>query len=841
MTARRIGLIGVLVLVLAGVSWLGTRGGASEGAAPREHAGTSGGDPADRHGAVVDSVVFTEQGDPGKAVGQIETGERDVLAQGVTNKTLYRQLRQSERASYDLSYGSSAELTLNPAGPELGNGGFNPFAAKRIREAMNWLVDRQHIANELYGGLAEPRYLPLSTAFPDYARLSAAARELEIEYGHKPAKARRVITEEMQALGAKRVDGVWHYQGKPVTLKLLIRTEDARKQVGDYVANLLADLGFSIERMYRTAEQASPIWISSPPKAGRWHIYTGGWISTVINRDEAQNFANYYTPAGRPFPLWQAYEPSEAFSEVARRLERRDYATWSERRDLMRRALDMAMENSARIWLVDQLNLWARASDVALASDLAGGIAGSRLWPYTLRFRDRVGGQMTISAPNVLTEPWNPVAGTNWIFDQMIINGLRDAPVLPDPNTGLYHPQRIAGAEVAVTEGTPVQRTHDWVTLTQRERITVPDDAWVDWDAEAKRFVTAGERADEEPLTARTRTRIRYETGYLEREWHDGTTMSLADLVLPYILQFVRADEASPLFDASHVPNFKTFDRHFKGWRIVEREPLVVEVYSDQIFPDAESIVAARTPGVTPWHTLALGIRAERSGELAFSSDKADREGVPWLSLVSGPSLAILDRHRREAGEAGWVPFANTLQPYIEPGEAKARYEALGDWRDAHEHYWVSDGPLYLDSLHPIAGTLVLRRDSDFPDTADKWLDRAQAAIPELAIEGPMTVDLDEGARFSIEVTAEGQPYPREAVDRVDYLLLDGRGTVVDRGEATFDEPGRWLITLDAGRIDGLAAGANRLEVTMKSNRVALPRFASHAFATVPGTAEATE
>ncbi|MDZ7748405.1 MAG: ABC transporter substrate-binding protein [Halofilum sp. (in: g-proteobacteria)] len=258
---RRAATIAVVLALLVGLAaWLWPEDAAGPtGATLPERPGAEPGDPAERRGALVDQVVFSEQADAGKAVGQIEKGTRHVLAQGVSNTTIYRQLRRSQRAAFDLSYGSSAELTLNPAGPELGNGELNPFAVPAIREALNWLIDRNYIANELYGGLAEPRYLPLSTAFPDYARLAGVARALELEYAHQPRRAREVIEREMQALGATRAQGTWMYEGEPVRLKLLIRTEDARKQVGDYVANLLADLGFRIERMYRTAEQASPI------------------------------------------------------------------------------------------------------------------------------------------------------------------------------------------------------------------------------------------------------------------------------------------------------------------------------------------------------------------------------------------------------------------------------------------------------------------------------------------------------------------------------------------------------------------------------------------------------
>ncbi|HUH05898.1 MAG TPA: ABC transporter substrate-binding protein, partial [Kofleriaceae bacterium] len=563
-------------------------------------------DTAERRGALVDQIVITQEPDVGKVAGLIETGSHHVFAQGVGNPTVYQRLRDSERAALDLSYGSSVELTINPAGPEFATGALNPFHSPEIREALNWLIDRRHVAEEIYGGLAVPRYLPLSTAFPDYARLADVARALELRYQHDPERAGRVIAEGMEELGAERVSGRWVYEGQPVRISVLIRTDDARQRVGDYLANLLEDLGFAVERMYRTAEEAARIWIATDPKAGQWHIYTGAWIATVINRDEATQFSYYYTPRGRPEPLWQAYEPSPEYDEIADRLQRRDYATWEERQEMMARALELAMENSVRVWVVDQLNVWPRAENVELAVDLAGGIAGSWLWPYTIRFRDQVGGNIVFASPSVLTEPWNPVAGSNWLFDTMVIRALGDNSLLPDPFTGLYWPQRIASAEVTVVDDVPVSRTLDWLTLQRTDEIAVPEDAWIDWDSGSNRFVTVGE-THAEGLTARTRTVVRYEDGYLERRWHDGTKVSLADMILPWILTFDRADESSRLFDVAHVPTFEVFQRHFRGWRIVSRAPLTVEIYSDQVFPDAESIVAARTPDAAPWHTLALG------------------------------------------------------------------------------------------------------------------------------------------------------------------------------------------------------------------------------------------
>lgn len=794
--------------------------------------------PADRRGAIVDEIVFTRASDPGKAVGQIETGAYDLLAQGVTSRTIFHRIRDSQRVMNELSYGNSMELTLNPAGPEFVNGELNPFHVPEIREALNWLINRRHVAEELYGGLAVSRYLPMSTAFPDYARLADVARALEQRYRHDPDRARRVIEREMEALGATFADGRWLYDGEPVRITVLIRTEDERVQVGDYVANLLEDLGFQVERMYRTAEEATRIWIATDPAAGRWHVYTGGWIATVISRDQADNLSYYYTPRGRPEPLWQAYTPDPEFDEIADRLQRRDYSTLEEREALLARGLELAMKDSARIWVVDQLNIWPRAANVELAVDLAGGVSGSRLWPYTIRHQDRVGGRMVIGLPSLLTEPWNPVAGSNWIFDQMIIRALHDPELLPDPFTGLYWPQRIDGAEVTVIEGVPVTSTLDWLSLETVPEIVVPKETWIDWDVNSRRFITVGEKHPD-GITARTRTRIFYEDGYLSRLWHDGSVVSLADMVLPWILNFERADENSRIFDPAHVPVFETFQRHFRGWNIVSFDPLVIDVYSDQIFPDAETIVAARTPSVTPWHTLALGIRAEEGGELAFSSNMADRRRVNWLSLVAGPSLPILDRHLDMARRDGFVPYVETLGAFVRDGEVEARYEALADWRAERRHFWVGTGPVFLHAVYPVENVVIVRRFEDFPDPSGKWLRFSRPEIPVVELDGPVMVEQGDDAVFDLRILFDGETYPEEAIDAVQYMLFDGAGDLAQKGAAQRTADGRWTIVLSAEVLRGLGMGANSLEVAVTSDRVALPAFASHAFATISSRAAA--
>ena len=53
----------------------------------------------------------------------------------------------------------------------------------------------------------------------------------------------------------------------------------------------------------------------------------------------------------------------------------------AERKALYRRALELAFLDSPRIFVVDQSILPASPCEIAVTSDLAGGVSGTGLWP----------------------------------------------------------------------------------------------------------------------------------------------------------------------------------------------------------------------------------------------------------------------------------------------------------------------------------------------------------------------------------------------------------------------------------------------------------------------------
>jgi peptide/nickel transport system substrate-binding protein len=783
------------------------------------------------------AIWVEEEPSAANAITRLENGELDVYAGLIRDPALAQQIEASPNLAGYYLYGRYHELTFNPSGPIFaGTGKLNPFAVPRVREAMNYLVDREHIAQNIVGRMAIPRWHALNTVSNDYAALADVARALELTYGYNKSLAAQIISQEMSALGAVKVNNLWHYAGEPVEIILLIRTEDERLAIGNYLGDQLEELGFAVIRDYRDEASAGPIWFGGDPAEGAFHIYTGSWIQVGWPRDLAGNFAFFYTDRGFSVPLWQAYVNVPEFYDLARRLDEHEFASLEERRQMMAEALAWAMEDAHRVWLVDYHYITARRAEVGYASDLYGGLTRNWLWPHTLQGASN---SLTLGVPEFLTNPWNPLDGINWQldWDMMLIRATGDADAVPDPYTGLAWPQRILSATVVVQAGMVTTSTLPWLDLQFAPSITVPDDAWVDWNATEKRFVTAAE-VYTEPQTALLKSIVYYPADLYDTvTWHDGSPFSPADVVLNMILTFDRAKEESSVYDDFQVGAYNTFMSNFKGLRILSTQPLVIEHYSNAYELHAERSVISWWPfyrrGPGAWHNLALGLRAEAAGEAAFGLAKADWNDVPQLNYVTGPTLDLLATQLTAAQATNYIPYAPTLNQYITSSEAAERWHNLVDWYANRDHFWLGTGPFYLEAITTDPKTASLQRFADYPDPADHWDDFAEPLIPEVMVSGPENIVRGEEATYSIEISFGGQPYNPDDLEAVRYFVFGANGQVVLSGDAervdgglmaqSGTTAGLWRVVLDAATTGQLPGGTNRLEIVVISNRVAIP------------------
>lgn len=454
-------------------------------------------------GGWLDEIVYSVV-DVNSAITQIGAGAVDMYSSGLSSDLL-PEIEAAE-LPYAESGGLYYELTFNPSGPiwEESTGKVNPFSDARAREAMQWLVDRDYINREVYNGGALPKWWSLITNMPDYTSFAATVRRLETEYAYDMARADAQMEEVMLEIpGVTREDGMYMFDGEQVEILLLIRNDSdkTRIPIGDYVANQLEEIGFATVRDYKTSSEASPIWVFGNPADGLFHIYTGAWGASGIDRNEGDNFQFFDTPASAYgfTALWQGFgeamDNPDRYMELADDLANNNFNSIEERAVAMEEMLELALKESIHVWLIDGRNFVPHTDNLVTGFDLMAGVDNSQIYPYTLRFADQVGGTMNIGQSDIYVDPWNPLAGSNWTYDHTIQNATQEYPYMFDPYTGLLLPFWFESAEVTVQEGLPVGVTHDdYLTLDFAPEIVVPEDAIMDWDGVNADFITAAEK-----------------------------------------------------------------------------------------------------------------------------------------------------------------------------------------------------------------------------------------------------------------------------------------------------------------------------------------------------------
>ena len=789
------------------------------------------------NGPWVDEITFQQEPDESKAVDMLIKGDVHIHLIDIADPDLLPKIKASPELTYNIAYGLYYELSFNPSPFETG---FNPFSNPKIREAMNYLIDRNYIVDEISKGLAVPKWVPTSNAFPDYGRLAPTIKLIEAKYAYNFDKAREIITAELEKMGAHYSAGRWYYNDEPITITLLIRNDDIqRKLIGDYVANQLEKLGFATERKYGSSPELAVIWAISEPPKGLWHIYTGGWISTAFDREAGDDFLFYYTNKSSMailgYTLWKYYVTDNTFYEIADRLDRGDWSSWEERDALFRQALELCMKDSVRIWVINTAPPMAMRKEIQVATDLVAGFQND-IWARTIRFKDRVGGTIKASDRAILNDPWNPVGGTNYAYDLIIQSCTNDFDVLYNPYTGLPMPNNFESATMEIEEGSVTTWSSDWINVSFVPSIEVPTDAWYDWDVKNKKIITAP------PGTyAKAKVTINYGDVIGKVKYHDGSVMSLADWFAFWPLPFERANPESSIYDESYVPAFESFRTNYQGQRLISTHPLVIEYYVNYSNPEAEFIAtyAAEWPNM-PWHAVAVGMKAEEEGTLAWTSSKSKANNVEWMNYIGGTSIPLLKNALATVKAEGYRPLL--ASEYATAEEAAERYNKLTDWVNAKGHFWVCNGPFYLELADFSAHTAVVKAFRDYRWKADRWawlssppIPEGSVVLPEIVAGMPGNIVPGVSATFTLNLQIAGNPYPNNKIDFVKYLVLDSAGNVITSGNAVPGAEGEWAITLTQSVTAEMREGTYTLMTIALSKDVAMPGIINTPFTVTLG------
>lgn len=752
--------------------------------------------PHDRPGPAADRILFRAF-DVDRAPRDLEAGRMDLYLYSLKTAAAGRLRGNDNFALYEAP-ASTVSLLLNPAPAPAGE--LNPFSIPEVRTAVQFLVDRDFIAREIYRGMASPMITHVSSHDFDYLTVFDIARGSGISY--EPEYARELIADAMRNAGATKSGGVWNYGGQPIRVRLVARVEDERRDIGDLLRRELERAGFMVSVSYRPFAAAVLSVYSTDPQSFDWHIYTEGWGRSAPTRYDFSNVNQMNAPWLGNMPGWKEvgfwqYEQDE-LDRLGQQLFRGEFRDRAERDEIYRRMTRLGLDESVRIWLVTATNSFpAQTALTGVTQDITAGPRS----PWTLREAHVPGtGDLRIGHLWVWTErtTWNPVGGFGDVYSTDIWRGVTDPALWNHPFTGLPEPVRLSfEVQTAGPDGS----------------ITVPSGSVI-WNAETDRWESAaGEQAT---------SRIVYDySKFFQSTWHHGIRMSMADVVYALAQGYELAyDRDKMRIETALGVTSRPYLETFKGFRILDDNR--IEVYVDFWHFEEAYIASYAVPsGLNmPWEILAAMddlVFVQRRG--AYSDTAAGRFNVPWISLVMERDTLLVRRTLQQFEQSRFLPpnvFQVGDRSLMSVDEAVARYRAALEWHGRHDNLVISNGPFYLAAYDPPAQYAELRafRDASYPFRPGDWL---YGEAPTLAIRPPRTPDIEPGREARYTVTVDG---PGELDLR--YVMIDpADASVVASGAAERTAAGTFTVTIPANVTDTLWPGLYRLHLAATSDRIA--------------------
>ena len=729
--------------------------------------------------AYVDSVRFVQYLDENTALEEVRAGNLDAYYFRISSDRLETHQARQGLDVFD-STGGSYSILVNPAVSEKA---FNPFQDREIRFALNYLVDRRLIVNELMGGYGIPIISHYGPTDPEY--LTVIERLASINFEYNPALAESTITERLTMMGATKDDrGMWITNGEPIELVLFIRSDDpVRKSIGEILASELERIGFVVTKDFGDLNKAFVVVYGSNPADLGWHLYTEGWAQSAFVRYDSTGLGQMYSPwfsnmPGFNDPSYWNYENAR-LDNLTKRIYTGDFENVKERALLIEDAIAEGVSESVRIFLASRTDQYVVNESVSgIINDFGAGVP-SRFTPINARIGTE-GGEMTIGVKQIYQGAWNPVAGFRDAYSRQIGTLLLDPSTFKHPFTG---------------ETIPIRATWNVETAGPGDSLEVADDT-IFWNSKDQRWdrVAAG-------VNATSKVTFEYSLG----NWHNGEPMDILDIL--YSVYF--AGEWGTQTGEDDI----TFDTEFTSMVAPRVESIVgvrptghstLEVYANYWHFDDGEIAQWAAPGVTmPWEMITAMEGAVTDGKVSFSRSGAANKGVNWLSLIVPNDAELLREYLTSMRDSGHVPPALAAEPVgkiltsADPKYVESRYDSSIRWISETGHAMIGNGPFYLDAYWPESRSIriIAFEDKSYPFERDAWSDFESAELPLVTgISMTDTGRQGEAMKIGIDTTD---------ADSVMYFVANGMGEIVSSGMQTIPKD-----DVDGGNTDGASASS---------------------------------
>ncbi|MEM4297481.1 MAG: ABC transporter substrate-binding protein [Nitrososphaerota archaeon] len=726
--------------------------------------------PHEKPGPAVDKVGFRAYAIEIVPLA-MEKGEIDLYIFPLRTATAKEMILKPGVKMYEAP-ASSVSIILNPAPAPKGE--LNPLSIREVRYALQFIIDREFIANEIYRGLATPQITHVSPFDFDYLTVYDLIKESGIRYD--PEFAKKIVKDALLKAGAVEKDGKWFYEDKPIRLKFIVRVEDERRDIGDLVARELERLGFVIETVYHPFATAIHKVYGTDPRLFEWHLYIEGWGKASTERYDYATINQMCAPWFGSMPGWQEvgfwqYE-NPKLDELGKKIFLGGFKSLKERNELYRELTLLSLNESVRLWVATVRNNFPAIKGLlGVSGDIASGPKG--IW--TLREAYIEGkNELMVGSLWVWTErsTWNPIGGFQDVYSVDIWRNVHDPPIWRHPFTGIPMPFRARyKVETAGPDGT----------------LKVPSDAFV-WDGKLSRWREVGYGVE-------AKSKVVYDYSlYLKSKWHHGEPIALADVIYSLYQTFdIAYNPDKSKVEFAIATTSKPYLDTFKGFRILNET--AIEVYVDywHFIPEYIAEYAHPLGLSTPWEVLAaMDSLVFEKRMAAYSDTAAEKFQVPWLSLVMDKDARLVKMALTEFLDKGFVPKALELQgrALVSKEEAANRYRAAIGWFDKYAHMVISNGPFFLAKFDPASQYAELRafRDPTYPFKPGRWY---FGTIPSIELSSPKgEIVIGSDSKFEVKVQGQGRLGLR-------YLLFDPQdGKVLKLGEAAMTDKDTFSFTI---------------------------------------------
>ncbi len=750
-----------------------------------------------------DSVKFIQYLDENTALEEVRNGNLDVYYHRISSDRLEDNKEREGLQVFD-STGVKYSILVNPAESEE----FNPFSNKDIRFALNYLVDRKLIVNELMGGYGTSIASHYGPSDPEYFRVIEQLEEFNFKYS--PILAGEIISKKLKEAGANKIENKWQINSKPIEVTIFIRSDDPiRKSVGEILAVELQKIGFTVKKEFGDLNKAFVIVYGSNPSDLKWSIYTEAWARSAFVKYDSVGLAQMYSPwfsnmPGFNDPTYWNYE-NEKLDTLTQKVYGGDFETSEERTKLVQEAIIEGVNEAVRVFLASKIDQYVANEKVSgIVNDFGAGVP-SRFTPINAKSDNE---EFVVGVKQIYQGAWNPIMGLTDSYSRHVWGIISDPGTFKHPFTG---------------ETIPVRAKWQVETLGPNEKLTMPIESKI-WKPTLQKWENVS------PNTFAT-SRVTFDFKFAN--WHNGEKMDMNDILhsLYFTVEWgTQTDENDKTFDSEFTPRTAQSIQTIVGINQIDED--TVEVYVDYWHFDEGEIAewAEMLWGSVPWEITAAMEKAVEDGKVSFSRSGATSKNVSWLSLIMPNDANMIKEYLQEYKDTNHIP--NSLKGDNEnTGYYQNRYNSSIKWIEENNHAVISNGPFYLKSYSPESRTILVNTfdDDSYPFKIGEWEEFEETKIPSIT-----EIDMEKNIqkRNELEVNI-GTEYS----DSIQYFLINNKGKMIFSEILKIDND-KAIIKIPSEITAKLGTGANTIKIFAISNSVLKPDFYESSFIATENMAE---